>query len=136
MGEQTGPRARHRDDQLKHEVIGLIRSGRSSRAEEWRDPEPAAEDRPTGDTGIVPEDRRGTPEGMTSRDVEDRFEVARFLGPSAFPADRDGLLQVAQANRASDRVVDLLRDLPDGERYRNVQDVARALGVGTETRRG
>jgi hypothetical protein len=38
-----GPR---KDEQLKHELEGTLRGNRSSRAEEWRDPEPPADDDP------------------------------------------------------------------------------------------
>ena len=38
-----GPRD---DDELKHELSGTVRGNRSSRAEEWRDPEPPADDDP------------------------------------------------------------------------------------------
>lgn len=34
------------DDELKHELEGTLRGNRSSRAEEWRDPEPPADDDP------------------------------------------------------------------------------------------
>jgi hypothetical protein len=34
------------DDQLKHELRGTIAGNRPSRAEEWRDPEPPADDDP------------------------------------------------------------------------------------------
>ncbi|GEM34662.1 hypothetical protein NN3_56690 [Nocardia neocaledoniensis NBRC 108232] len=34
------------DDQLAHELQGTIKGNRSSRAEEWRDPEPPADDDP------------------------------------------------------------------------------------------
>lgn len=37
--------ARH-DDQLRHELQGTLHGNRSSRAEEWRDPEPPADDDP------------------------------------------------------------------------------------------
>jgi hypothetical protein len=33
-----------RDDELAHELQGTLRGNRSSRAEEWRDPEPPADD--------------------------------------------------------------------------------------------
>ncbi|MFI9008078.1 hypothetical protein ACIGNX_12680 [Actinosynnema sp. NPDC053489] len=32
------------DDELKHELEGTLRGNRPSRAEEWRDPEPPADD--------------------------------------------------------------------------------------------
>jgi hypothetical protein len=34
------------DDSLKEELQGTIKGNRSSRAEEWRDPEPPADDDP------------------------------------------------------------------------------------------
>jgi hypothetical protein len=33
-----------KDDELKHELEGTVRANRSTRAEEWRDPEPPADD--------------------------------------------------------------------------------------------
>lgn len=39
-----GPR---KDEALKYELEGTLRGNRSSRAEEWRDPEPPADDDPT-----------------------------------------------------------------------------------------
>lgn len=33
-----------KDDELKHELEGTVRGNRSSRSEEWRDPEPPADD--------------------------------------------------------------------------------------------
>lgn len=132
--ERTGAVGPVLDEELKHETRGLVQGGRSSRAEEWRDPEPAGEDQVRDDdAGIVPEDRRGTPPGMTSSDVQERAEIARFLGTSAFPADRDRLLEVARANQATDRVLARLGSLPAGTTFANVQDIARYLGIATET---
>ena len=36
----------HRDDEMKHALQGLMRSGHPTRTAEWHDPEPAAEDDP------------------------------------------------------------------------------------------
>ncbi|WP_179956835.1 hypothetical protein [Amycolatopsis anabasis] len=41
--DQHGPRT---DDELKAELEGTLRGNRPSRAEEWRDPEPPADDDP------------------------------------------------------------------------------------------
>jgi len=38
-----GPR---QDENLKHELEGMLRGNGPSRAEEWRDPEPPADDDP------------------------------------------------------------------------------------------
>jgi hypothetical protein len=72
---------------------------------------------------------------MDSHDVEERSEIARFLGLAAFPGTRDDLLAVANENQATDHVRALLQRLPADERFENVQDVARALGLGTEEKR-
>src|SRR3954451_12538619 len=132
--QQTDKHGPLLDEELQHETRGLVQGGRSSRAEEWRDPEPAGEDQPTGDR-IYPEDRRGNPEGMTQTDVDERSDIARSLGTSAFPGTRDELVAVAAENEATDHVLSLLRSLPGDQTFENVQDVATALGLHVETHR-
>ena len=134
--QQSGPVGPREDDELKHETRGLEQGGHSTHVEEWRDPEPAGEDQPTGDEHIVPEWlEQGTPPGMTPSDVEERSQIARFLDPSAFPATRDELVASAESNQAPDVVLGVLRDLPGDQEFQNSQDVARAAGLGTEERR-
>lgn len=133
--EQSAKHGPLHDEALEHETRGLVQAGRPTRAEEWRDPEPAGEDQPVGDVGIVPEDRRGTPAGMTQQDVETRTTIAQALGKEVWPADRDTLLGRAADASAPDGVLDLLRSLPEGEEFTNVQDVVRALGLHVETQR-
>ncbi len=133
--EQTSKHSSRRDDALGHEIRGLVQGGRGSRDEEWRDPEPAGEDQPTGDVGVVPEDRRGTPAGMTQADLELRSQIARALGKEVYPADREALVLRAADNDAPDEVVERLRGLPAHETFENVQDVAVALGLPVESRR-
>jgi hypothetical protein len=135
MTQQSGARGPGQDERLEHESRGHVQGNRSSRAEEWREAEPAGEDQPTGDRGILPEDRRGTPPGMDSRDVDERSDIARHLGTSAFPGDRDSLVRTAEEANAPDVVLTRLRSLPEGQQFTNMQDVARALGIGTEQRR-
>lgn len=95
----------------------------------------SADDQTAGDREAVPEDRRGTPDGMTSQDVDERSEIARFLGTAAFPGDRESLLETARGNGATDRVLSDLGSLPAGEQFENVQAVARSIGLGTEQHR-
>ncbi|HEX3005044.1 MAG TPA: DUF2795 domain-containing protein [Angustibacter sp.] len=134
--QQSGPVGPREDEELKHETRGLEQGGHSTHAEEWREPEPAGEDQPTGDEHVVPEWlEQGTPPGMTPDDVEERSQLARFLDPSVFPADRDALVESAQRNEAPDVVVDRLRQLPADQQFHTTQDVARAAGLGTEERR-
>lgn len=39
------------DEELKHELQGMVHANRPQRAEEWRDPEPPADDDPDVWTG-------------------------------------------------------------------------------------
>lgn len=120
------------DEALKHETEPLEHGG-DSRAEEWRRPE---EDRDDAERPTVPANdphaTGGTPPGMDAADVRGRSEMARWLQPSAFPADRDRLLQSAEETSAPDWVREAIQGLPDGESYQNMQDLWRALGGGTE----
>ena len=121
------------DDELKHEIEGMMRAGRSTHAEEWKDPEPAAEGEP--DVGSSPEDTLvgGVPVGMTADAVVARAELARWLDRADFPSTGPELVEAARDHRAPDAVADELSKLPDGEVYERIGDVVRALGYPTET---
>jgi Protein of unknown function (DUF2795) len=134
--QQSGPVSPREDEQLAHETEGLVRSGHPTRVEEFRDPEPAGEDQPTGDEHLMGPGREpGTAPGLTPDDVETRSEIARFLDRAALPGGRDDLLASAEQNQATQRVLDLLGRLPADTQFENMQDVARALGLGTEEHR-
>jgi hypothetical protein len=79
--------------------------------------------------------QEGTPAGTSPADLDRRSAIAEALGKEVWPADRDALLARAQENNATDRVLGDLRRLPSGQQFENVQDVARALGIGTEQQR-
>ena len=76
-----------------------------------------------------------TAPGTSTRDVEHRAALAEALGKEVWPADKDALVAKAQEANAPDRVLADLRRLPSGQQFDNVQDVARALGIGTEQQR-
>jgi Protein of unknown function (DUF2795) len=76
-----------------------------------------------------------TAPGTSTGDVEHRAALAEALGKEVWPADRDALVAKAQEGDAPDRVLADLRRLPSGQQFDNVQDVARALGIGTEQQR-
>lgn len=136
MTQQSGPVSPREDEQLAHETEGLVRSGHPTRVEEFRDPEPAGEDQPTGDEHLMGPGREpGTAPGLTPDDVETRSEIARFLDRTALPGSRDDLVASAEQNQATQAVLDLLQQLPADTRFENMQDVARALGLGTEEHR-
>jgi hypothetical protein len=121
------------DDQLKHEIEGMVHGGRSTHAEEWKDPEPVAEGEPDIDSS--PEDILvgGVPVGMTADAVVARAELARWLDRADFPSTGPELVEAARDHRAPDSVADELSRLPDGETYERIGDVVRALGYPTET---
>ncbi|MGP3982277.1 DUF2795 domain-containing protein [Streptomyces sp. KR80] len=115
----------HRDDEMKHELQGLLRSGHPTRSEEWHDPEPAADDDPEVAAGPVPvRGAVGDAEAL-------RFELARHLGRTPFPAKRRQLLQTLTERHAPDRLIEVVNQLPPDRTYGNVQEVVTALGRRT-----
>jgi hypothetical protein len=124
------------DEQMEHEVEGMMTAERPTRAEEWKEAEPAGEDQ--ADPGRLgePADRQpGTPRGMTNEDVELRSELAEHLPRSVFPNDESGLLAHLVDSNAPDRLRQLVAQLPSGRTYDNVGDVVHALGLPEETER-
>ena len=76
-----------------------------------------------------------TSPGTDQGDIERRAALAEALGKEVWPADRDTLIGKAQEGNAPDSVLAQLRRLPQGQQFTNVQDVAQALGLGTEQQR-
>jgi hypothetical protein len=121
------------DEELEHEIQGMLKAERSTRAEEWREVEPQAEGDPDIDSSPAGTLVGGVPEGMTEDAVVARAELARWLDRADFPSDGPTLVEAALDHRAPDAVVDELRRLPEGETYERIGDVVRALGYPTET---
>lgn len=95
----------NRDDAMAHDVQGYVRSGRQTRVEEWRSPEPAADDLPElPDVGSWRTDG-DLASGMSPLDVAERSELARWLGRAVFPAGRDEVIDHLRAQYAPDQVV-------------------------------
>jgi hypothetical protein len=121
------------DEELEHEIQGMLRSGHSTRAEEWRDPEPVAEGEPDVDAAPNGTLVGGTPVGMDADAVESRAELARWLDRADFPSTGPELVEAALDHRAPDAVVAELERLPAGDTFERIGDVVRALGYPTET---
>jgi hypothetical protein len=123
------------DEEMAHETEGLVRSGHSTHAEEWKDPEPSGEDQP--DVDRVPDGTRvgGTPEGMTPDDVEGRAELAGYIGKEAYPVVRAQVIDLVMGNNAPDRVIDLVKNLPSDRQFQNISDIWTALGGNVEADR-
>lgn len=123
------------DEALKHETEGMVRAGRDTHAEEWKTAEPSGEDQPDADRAPDATLIGGTPDGMTPDDVEGRAEVASYLGKGIYPAVREQLIGAAMDRNAPDRVVSLIKRLPSGREFANINDVWTALGGGVEQHR-
>lgn len=76
-----------------------------------------------------------TSPGTDQRDIERRSAIAQALGKDVWPADRDTLVSKAEEGPAPDAVLAQLRRLPADRTFTNVQEVAEALGIGTESGR-
>ena len=121
------------DEQLDHETRSLRQgSPVESRVEEFREQEGPGEDQPTPDARLS--GGRATAASLDLDDAEARADIARFLNPSRFPADREALLADAEANQAPVHVLERLQALPEGRSYENVQDVWSTLGGTVEHR--
>jgi hypothetical protein len=121
------------DEELAHEVEGMIRSGRPTHAEEWKDPEPVAEGDPDVDAAPADTLTGGVPVGTTPGAVIARAELARWLDRADFPSTGPELVEAARDHRAPDVVADELARLPEDQVFERIGDVVRALGYPTET---
>ena len=123
------------DDEMAHEVEGMVRAGRSTHAQEWKDPEPSGEDQPDVDRDPDGTLQGAAPHGMTQDDVEGRSELARYLGRHAFPSPAALIAGTARENNAPDAIVERLEGLPPDRDYDTLQEVWVALGGHVEDRR-
>ena len=121
------------DDELEHEVQGMMKAERATRSEEWREVEPSAEGDPDVDADPDGTLVGGTPVGMTADAVVARSELARWLDRADFPSTGGDLVEAARDHRAPDAVVAQLGRLPQAQTFDRIGDVVRALGYPTET---
>jgi Protein of unknown function (DUF2795) len=121
------------DEELDHETRSIQQgSPVESRVEEHREQEGPGEDQPTPDARLS--GGRATAASLDLDDAETRADIARFLTPSTFPADREALVADAEGNHAPEDVLERIRALPAGRAYENVQDVWGTLGGTVEHR--
>ena len=130
--DKVSPRA---DEELKHRTEGLVRSGHATHAEEWKDPEPAGEDQPDADRAPDGTLHGGVPQGMSAEDLDGRAELAGYIGKAAYPLVREQVLDLVIDGAAPQRVVDLVRRLPSGQRFTNVNEIWTAVGGHVEADR-
>jgi hypothetical protein len=127
-----GPRL---DDEMSREVSSTVQNTAGSRAEEWRQAEPAGEDQPEPTTAPTGDTLSGAPHGMTSVEVEQRSRLGRFISLSALPGDRATLRANAEENDAPDDILTALDQLPPDTEFETVSQVWAALGHANETQR-
>jgi hypothetical protein len=114
------------DEAMEAEVEGLVRGA-------------PIETRARDDLGTEPLDDDVTPlpdpeDELQHREVIARSDLARFLRPSAFPADADTLLDIAREEHAPDEVLAEIDALARGRDYVTVGEVWAALGHEPEHR--
>ncbi|MEU2616681.1 DUF2795 domain-containing protein [Streptomyces sp. NPDC007157] len=113
----------HRDEEMKHELRDLLRSGHPTRTEEWNDPEPPAEDDPEVYRAPMLPWTSDRPSLATVR-----LELARSLTRQHdFPAQPSELVRVLRRGHASDALVHRVSRLPRSTRYRNLLALAEAV---------
>lgn len=124
------------DEEMDHEVQGMMAADRPTRAEEWKEAEPAGEDQADpGRLGEPADQQPGLPPGMTPEDVELRSQIGAALPRSVFPTDEAGLLSHLVDSNAPDRLRQLIARLPSGQVFDQVSDVVQALGLHEEDHR-
>lgn len=127
--DKVSPR---QDDELKHDVQGLVKGGHGTHAEEWKGSEPSGEDQPDVDLSPDSTLSGATPAGMSAGDVEGRSELATYVGQAPYPVVREQLLELVIDNHAPDRVVDTVRRLPAGRTFATLSEVWEAVGGHVE----
>jgi len=123
------------DDEMAHEVRGIVQGGMGSRVQEARDPEPSGEDQPLASRVPGGALTGGAPPGMTYEEVEQRSRLGRFIPMASLPGDRERLLAGARDLNAPDDVLAELGRLPEGESFETVNQIWAALGHHNEERR-
>jgi hypothetical protein len=121
------------DEELEHEIQGMLKAEHATRSHEWREVEPVAEGDPDIDADPAGTLVGGTPVGMDAGAVVARAELARWLDRADFPSNGPDLVEAALDHRAPDAVVAELQRLPEDRTYERIGDVVRALGYPTET---
>jgi hypothetical protein len=127
-----GPRL---DNEMEHEVRGMLQGSVDNRVEEWRDPEPAGEDQPNPTLAPGGYERSGAPTGMTPEENDRRSRLGRYIRLSALPGDRDRLLAEAEEMAAPQDVIDLLATLPGDRVFETINQVWVAVGGHIEQKR-
>jgi hypothetical protein len=126
-----GPRL---DEEMAREVEGEITGRPGGRAEEWREPEPAADGEP--DAEWAPPGHIAEPTG-DDRDPDYRDHRARigtYISLTEFPATGARILSEARNHNAPQDVLEVLGRLNMAHRYANSQELWKSLHLSSGPR--
>jgi hypothetical protein len=132
MDRGSNKHGRLLDEQLEHEVRGILQGGVNTRSEEANDPEPAGEDQPEASWEGAGTRVGGAPAGMTPDEVEQRSRLGRYIPMASLPGDREDLIAGATELNAPGDVLDLLGSLPEQRVFQTVSEIWAALGHANE----
>ncbi|WP_322748463.1 MULTISPECIES: DUF2795 domain-containing protein [unclassified Frankia] len=119
-----------RDDNLAHEVDGIVRARRETRTEDWRSAEPPGEDQPQ--VALMPDTSGADRTAGANTAADARAELARWFDRHDFPARAAQLVHSLRSHNAPDQLVNSLLTLPKRQRYNSVGDLWRALHGGED----
>lgn len=123
------------DDELDHEAESFTNGAPvESRSEEAREKEGPSVGEPTPDARITGDRGLSNDHGLSPDEAERRAELARWVQPAAFPADREQLLASARDLEAPEPVLATLARLPEDVEFANIQAVWVELGGSWEER--
>ncbi|MEU6812958.1 DUF2795 domain-containing protein [Streptomyces sp. NPDC046831] len=129
MERGSNPVSRRKDDEMKHELQGYLRSGQHTHAEDAVDPEPEADDdiRPAPSGPVPPPGPEREQAEREAAAHELHLEMARHLDRTVFPADRDTLVRALRDRQAPDALVEAAEALPEKGMYHNAHEIVVAL---------
>jgi len=134
VSEQTGgTHGPARDEAIKRQDEAEAREY----AGEWPEPEQEPADETEREAIWAPAARLAespTPEDWQA--VELRSDLARYLHRTDWPVTRERLQEILTERNAGDRLVELAASLPERARYTSLRELAEALNVEPEERRG
>jgi hypothetical protein len=129
MERGSNPVSRRKDDEMKHELEGYLRSGQHTHVEEAVDPEPEADDdiRLTSPGPVPPPGPERERAQQEAEEQELHRDMARHLDRTVFPADRRTLVRALEERQAPDPLIQAAQDLPEEGTYHNAYEIVTAL---------
>ena len=133
MSEQaSGTHGPARDEAIKRQDKAEAREY----AGEWPEPDTEPDDETEREAIWAPAARLAeSPAPEDWQAVELRSDLARHLDRTAWPVTRQRLLEILTERHAGDRLLEVAAGLPRGQRYHNLGELARALGLEPEQHR-